>query len=124
MEQLFPWLMNVVVVFGGGMIIKLWIAHGETRKDVAVVKNDLDWLKTTLIASSKRTARILHSPHTPELDGFLEKYADGVPMTLIEVNRMKDILNSFITDHKIDKSVKANANIILSFIANHPLKRT
>lgn len=116
--------MNVVVVFGGGMIIKLWIAHGETRKDVAVVKNDLDWLKTTLIASSKRTARILHSPHTPELDGFLEKYADGVPMTLIEVNRMKDILNSFITDHKIDKSVKANANIILSFIANHPLKRT
>lgn len=121
-QQVVMWTLSFVVTGIGGAIIKLWIAHGELRSDIAVIKNDLKWFQQSVISTSKRSARILHSPHTPELDVFLEKYEEGVPMTSREIGRMKEILHQFLGNISEDRSVKTNASLILCCIEHHPVK--
>lgn len=38
------------------------------------LKDDVHTIKTILMLTSEDAAKILHSPHTPEMDGLLEKY--------------------------------------------------
>jgi hypothetical protein len=58
----------------------------------------------TLKVFSKEAAKILHSPHTPELDSLLEGYIDhNGELTLSEWIKMQELCQNIVDESNEDK---------------------
>lgn len=68
-------------------------------------------------------AKVLHSPHRPELDRLLEKVDDGRLLTDAEVMFLTDWLHEIATDNETSKGEQTAASILLALI-NSRYKRT
>ncbi len=78
-------------------------------------------LETVLALLGEKAAKILHSPHTPELDALLEKYLDRYyELSYEEWQRLIHMCQEIEDDNKQSKECRALAAIVLA-IASHKL---
>lgn len=68
-QELMQWLIGGLVVFGVGFVGASITAY------ISLVQR-LTKIETTIDLLGEKAARVLHSPHTPDLDRLLEKYVD------------------------------------------------
>jgi hypothetical protein len=64
----------------------------------------------------KMMARVLHSPHRPDLDRLLEKIDDGKILTPQEVKLISDWLGDVASDPAVTKGEQTAASILLALV--------
>lgn len=117
------WFLGGLIALAKGLIIVLFnkLTTLETTmigidKRLVVVETNFKWMLSVMEDLPKKAAKVLHSPHTPELDALLEMFHDGIPMTRVQMGRMQEILQVMEDNLSIEKGVRLHASILLSYV--------
>lgn len=116
-----------------GVILASLIGFGtwlvKSRSDIADKATEnhhsldrrLTKIETLIEVWGTKAASILHSPHTPELDALLEKYADRhYELTMAEWRRLLDLCEEIERDTTIERERRSLAGW-LAMVAHHKL---
>lgn len=76
------------------------------------VEGDVKWLVKLFDQLGKKSGRVLHSPHTPELDKLIEKY-EREELLWHEVGKFAHMLKEIENNSRSAKGDKLAAGIIL-----------
>lgn len=82
--DLLSWILKIVVV-----PVVIWLVR--LYSTVNVIQNDVKWIKESFSVTGKKSVRVLHSPHTPDLDALLDKY-EHEEITYEEVIKLVSML--------------------------------
>lgn len=81
------------------------------------LRGDISTIKTIMVLTSDEAAKILHSPHTPDLDKLLEKLYAGT-LTLEEGKELEVMCCQVKDNHANTKAERWLAVKILSTVSN------
>lgn len=111
------WLLGVLVLcFGGGLAGFL-----RLNDRIATVIERVVKMEVIISLLGETAAKVLHSPHTPELDALLEKYCDRYyELSNPEWTRLLEICTMIESNPKISKQERALAGFILA-VSSHKL---
>lgn len=80
------------------------------------ISNRMTRMEAVMSLLVKNAARVLHSPHTPELDVFLEKLDSHQRLTQPEQKRLFEILHEIISDRNLTSGHRTLAAMIVSIL--------
>jgi len=116
---------KVVVMWGIGLFLTFIVAptiafllsksfsHGDR---LTKIETDIGWIRDSFQTMGKKAVRVLHSPHTPELDDLLEKY-EAENLAWHEVNKLYSMLEDILNDPTSAKDMKNAAGILLASVS-------
>lgn len=106
------WIFGILITaLGAGFLILL--AKSDNLKDgVGRLENRLVKLETLFELLGDKAARALHSPHTPELDKFLEMMYKGEKMEDAQVDRLLAICKEIEEDIGLPKEERSLAGTV------------
>jgi hypothetical protein len=94
----------VCIAAGAGGFLKLYAMIYDLRESLGRLETKFEMLGFS-------AARVLHSPHTPELDALLEKYSEGCMMGE-DWMKLEKLVLLIETDVTLPKEERALAGII------------
>lgn len=99
-------------LFGGAYAFIFVISTGGIGLFLTLVQR-VSRLEAVMALFGEKAAKILHSPHTPELDALLEKYCDrNYTLSLAEWKNLLDMMEEIENDQKRPKEERALAAVI------------
>lgn len=87
--------------------------HGDR---LVKIETDIGWIRESFNTMGKKAVRVLHSPHTPNLDVLLEKY-EAETISWTEVNELHEMLEAIVSDPNSGKDMKTAAGILIASLA-------
>lgn len=113
-KEVFLWLFGFVITGLIGLFVFLVKSH-------FAVENRLTKVETFLQMFSETAAKVLHSPHTPDLDRLLEKYMDrNYELSNDEWGELRNICEEVENDANESKGSQAMAGWMKN-VARHKL---
>lgn len=83
------------------------------EKRLAVIESEVANQRELQEVLERMMAKVLHSPHRPELDRLLEKIDYGARLSDEEVNCVSDWLHAILNDPNLTKGEQTAASILL-----------
>jgi hypothetical protein len=82
-------------------------------------------IETFIELMGRKSARALHSPHTPQLDAILEKIEKDVKITPGEMEVLKKSLDEILhgeAPEKFSRDYRASAAVLYGFLSKNMIK--